>query len=253
MIIASQETNHHVGAAQTLAFVQSVAGPGDTVLEVGCGNGILARHLIDTGLHVTAIDSSIEAVEESQAIGVAAEHVNFLEYTSNTAFDLVLLSRSLHNMQPIDTAVKQAQSLVKEGGLLLLEDFGAELLDMSSAVWFYGLKAVIQANGKALKGRGPALEDGSIPRDSLKSWQNYHFGEHRVAESSAMLAALRTGFDLIEECHVPYLYRYLVDDVSIQQGEQILHWESVLCNLGNIKPIGVRVVARKRNGAASKP
>ncbi len=253
MMIASQEQKRHVGAAQTLAFVQSVAQPGDTILEAGCGNGILASHLIDAGFRVTAIDSSKEAVEEARAIGVAAEHVDFLEYTSGTAFDVVLLSRSLHHMRPIDKAVKQAESLVKSNGLLLLEDFGAELLDMTSAVWFYGLKAVIQANGNASKGRGPALEEGSIPTNCLRSWQDHHFGEHGLAESSAMRMALGTRFHLIEEQRVPYLYRYLVDNVPIRQGEEILHWESVLCNLGIITPIGVRVVARKRNRAAAQP
>lgn len=237
----------HVGAEQTLAFVRTVAQPGATILEAGCGNGILASHLSEAGFHVTAIDNSKKAVEASRAIGVAAEYVDFLEYENDNAFDIVLFSRALHHMHPIDAVVEKAASFLTRKGRLLLEDVGAELIDVASAAWFYGLKSVMQASKEASALRGPALEDGNIPVDPLGSWKQHHFVKHNLAESSAMRTAVKKKFQILDEHAVPYLYRYLVDNLPIEQGEEILNWETLLCKLGIVTLIGVRLVAKKLN------
>jgi len=236
---------HHVGAAHTLAFLQAFASPGERVLDAGCGDGFLAKCLMDAGFKVTAIDTSNEAIEESMGTGVEAQVANFLEYKPAQRFDVILLSRSLHHMHPIEKAVEQAHSLLKEDGLMLLEDFGAELLDLKTAMWFYGLKALILETTKPPKEHGPKLEAGSIPQDPLKNWQDHHFEKHDVIPSSDILPVLPLYFDLIHVEQVPYLYRYLLDYVSHEQGQQIFDWEAALMASATITPIGIRAAGRK--------
>ncbi len=46
--------------------------PGDTVLDLGCGTGADALHLMDAGVHVRAIDASPEMVRLARNRGVDA-------------------------------------------------------------------------------------------------------------------------------------------------------------------------------------
>jgi len=236
----------HPGAAQTLTFILANVKPPASVLEVGCGDGALAKLLIDAGFSVCAIDKNNEAVGKSRAHGVQAIEIGLLEYAPNTEFDAILFSRSLHHIETPENAVRHACTLLKNDGMLLLEDFCRELMDQESALWFFGLKAVLAANGKPLKGHGPKLEDGQIPANPVDAWNAHHLGKHSLADSNQMRRAIELRCNIVEEQHVPYLYRYFLDDVEPAQGEQILSWEKALCESGVVLPIGLRIVARKR-------
>lgn len=236
-----------LGAQHTFEFIQSLLPAGCLVLDAGCGGGLLAKLLLDAGFRVTAIDSKAEAIAECKAIGVEAIESDFLEYRNENQFDAVLLSRALHHMQPLDAALERAQSLLKSNGLLLIEDFGAELVDRTSAVWFYGLKALIEASGVPIKSRGPKLEDGKIPDDPMKSWLEHAFVKHEITPSQEMIRALAERFDILKLERIPYLYRYFLDDVSLNQAVRIFDWEQLLCQEGVFEPIGVRIVAKHRS------
>src|SRR5947208_1769190 len=41
--------------------------PGETVLEIACGNGVFARHLARLGTHVVATDFSTQMLERARA------------------------------------------------------------------------------------------------------------------------------------------------------------------------------------------
>lgn len=68
---------HHLGfgfhaeatAPGILALLEPVRRRGGTVLELGCGSGLLTRHLIDAGHSVVATDAS------EPMLALAAEHV----------------------------------------------------------------------------------------------------------------------------------------------------------------------------------
>jgi SAM-dependent methyltransferase len=237
----------HPGAAQTLTFVLANVKPPALVLEVGCGDGVLAKLLIDAGFSVTAIDKNKEAIEKSGKNGIPAIEVDFLEYAPNIAFDVVLFSRSLHHIETPPNAVKHACTMLKDNGMILLEDFCAELMDQASALWFFGLKSVLAANGKPQKGYGPKLDDGQVPANPVDVWYAHHFGKHSLSDSAQMRRAIECCLQIAEEHHVPYLYRYFLDDVEPRQGEQILRWEQALCDAGALLPLGLRIVAHKQS------
>src|SRR5690349_3396397 len=52
--------------------------PGETVLEIGCGNGVFARRMARLGIHVIATDFSAQFLERARAR--SAEHSDRIEY-----------------------------------------------------------------------------------------------------------------------------------------------------------------------------
>ena len=51
-----------------LALLEPVRARGGLVLEVGCGSGLLTRHLVDAGHRVIATDASPAMVELAQEL-----------------------------------------------------------------------------------------------------------------------------------------------------------------------------------------
>jgi 2-polyprenyl-3-methyl-5-hydroxy-6-metoxy-1,4-benzoquinol methylase len=46
--------------------------PGELILDVGCGDGVLTRRIVEIGASVTGLDSSEEMVEAARARGIHA-------------------------------------------------------------------------------------------------------------------------------------------------------------------------------------
>jgi SAM-dependent methyltransferase len=77
---------HHLGfgfhadncAPGILALLEPVRERNGLVLEVGCGSGLLTRHLVDAGHRVIATDASPAMVELAKQHAAGAEDVNVL-------------------------------------------------------------------------------------------------------------------------------------------------------------------------------
>jgi SAM-dependent methyltransferase len=234
----------HAGAQQTSDFVKQAVPAGARILDVGCGDGMVARALADAGFDVTAIDGNENAIAETRARGINAVHVDFREFSSAEQFDVVLFARSLHHIHPLSDALSKAKSLATTTGIILIDDFGAELFDLRSAAWFYGLKSFLLASGKEPKGRGPKLDGGVVPADGVKHWRDHHFGKHSVSTSEEMLDEISRHFRVDRMERVPYLYRYFLDDVEFEQGVRLLEWERRLIATRMLNPIGIRLELR---------
>jgi len=61
---------------ERLALIAKHIDPGENVLEVDCGPGVLAKMMQERGAHVTGTDLSIVAVERAQAKGIMARQVD---------------------------------------------------------------------------------------------------------------------------------------------------------------------------------
>jgi SAM-dependent methyltransferase len=109
------------------AFVLTQLPPAPArVLEVGCGDGALARRLDKQGYEVLAIDpeppdgplfrrTTIEELEELEPVAA------------------VVASRSLHHVSDLSVALDKIAGLLPAGGLVVIDDFGWERLDDASA------------------------------------------------------------------------------------------------------------------------
>jgi SAM-dependent methyltransferase len=71
-------TNTLIGRAQREAvwrWIDPLFQPGDSILDLGCGTGADAVHMMNRGLHVTGVDASTEMVLMARAGGVEAQQL----------------------------------------------------------------------------------------------------------------------------------------------------------------------------------
>jgi SAM-dependent methyltransferase len=98
------------------------------VLEVGCGNGELSRHLAAAGWDVTGIDP--EAPTDGPFVSATLE-----EFHSDVPFDAAVAIRSLHHLEDLDLGLENLASLLLPAGRLVLFEFAVEHVDEAAASW----------------------------------------------------------------------------------------------------------------------
>jgi 2-polyprenyl-3-methyl-5-hydroxy-6-metoxy-1,4-benzoquinol methylase len=172
--------------------------PPASVLEVGCGNGELARALAAAGHSVLAIDP--EAPE-----GPLFRRTTIEDLDQTGPFDAAVASRSLHHVSDLTRALEKIAALLRDGGVLIVDDFAWERLDADSAQWL-GI--------------------------DLAEWREEHDDLHA---SDAMLAGLDARFTGRAVSRGPYLYREAHQ--AVDEGR-----ERELIEAGRIRAIGFRYV-----------
>jgi ubiquinone/menaquinone biosynthesis C-methylase UbiE len=226
-------TPNEIAAQDTLDFLLPHLKNNIRLLEVGCGQGHLALLLSNHGIQTRAIDIAEEAIVSSKEKNIDAIQADFLNYEDNL-FDVILFSRSLHHITPLEQAVAKAHALLKPHGFLLLEDFAAELANETSIDW---LKQKQQIIGLPYK------------FDSLKDWQEHHYHKHKIAESEEMINTIQKLFSKNNVERTAYLYRYIVQALENENNSQfvknILVEEKKLISKTSLVPIGLRIVAVK--------
>lgn len=88
---------HRTGpTGERLAAFLSAMPPGARILELGCGNGLDAAHMLEQGFDVDATDGTPELVAEaSKRIGGRARIMRFEDLDAETAYDGVWACASL--------------------------------------------------------------------------------------------------------------------------------------------------------------
>jgi SAM-dependent methyltransferase len=214
--------------AETLAFLRSHrTEPPARVLEVGCGDGEFANRLRLGGYEVVAIDESTKAVAKAQALGVDARLARWPAFQDDP-FDVVLFTRSLHHIFPLDEAVAQAGKLLRPGGRLLIEDFAYQEMTTPSAEWLRGVLSLLDAAGFLSWDRGPLGVGFLQADDALAAWHAAR--HHEIHRASAIEFSLRSTFPRVEAVAAPYLYRYVCtllknEAAGYPVGLRVLDWE----------------------------
>jgi 2-polyprenyl-6-hydroxyphenyl methylase/3-demethylubiquinone-9 3-methyltransferase len=110
-----------------LNYIDSIAGlSGKTVLDVGCGGGILSEAMTARGARVTGIDLAdkplkvarlhlLESGLEVEYVKIAAEA---LAATSETRYDVVTCMEMLEHVPDPAATVRACSELVKPGGFV---------------------------------------------------------------------------------------------------------------------------------------
>ena len=94
-----------------------------SALDVGCGDGLLARQLARHCEHVTGIDLDRESLSRGRVRGDSAGRITFVEGDVMThpfcdeSFDLISVVATLHHL-PLATALSRFRSLLRSGGVL---------------------------------------------------------------------------------------------------------------------------------------
>jgi SAM-dependent methyltransferase len=99
-------------------FFELVPPPGRATLEIGCGEGRVARDLAARGHAVTALDSSPTLLAHARELGGAAfvlGHAERLPF-DDAAFDLVVAHNSLMDVDDLPASVGEAARVLEPGG-----------------------------------------------------------------------------------------------------------------------------------------
>jgi SAM-dependent methyltransferase len=92
--------------------------PGELILDVGCGDGVLTERIVGAGAHVIGIDSSEEMVEAARARGIDAfvADAEQMDVERFGAFDAVFSNAALHWMLDPDAVACGIFRALRDGG-----------------------------------------------------------------------------------------------------------------------------------------
>ncbi len=196
--------------------------PPARVLEVGCGQGELTTALAVAGYDVLGIDP-----RAPHGDGFRRIRLEDLE-PSDGPYDAVIASLSLHHIRDLARALDLIVELLEPGGMLLLDEFGWDLVDEPTLDWFYGQQRALAADGR---GEAPASLDALTDE-----WKADHLGLHGF---EALRRELAERF--VEQVFewTPFLYR-LVGGVATEVLEQ------ALIDGGAVRALGFRYAGTPR-------
>lgn len=237
--------------SETLRFLERVLPPAPArLLEVGCGDGRIAAALAALGYGVTALDeipAPAPGVAREGVAWIASDFLFFGGAPDGAPFDVILFSRSLHHIAPLDRALDHAASLLAPGGLLVAEEFAVERVNHPTARWWYDLEAVLVA-ASILPPPDPTL---AAVRNPLGRWRQEHAADPPLATGHAMLAGVRERFETGPAEEAPYLYRAVaarataVPGVADRVVRQVHEIEERLIRERDIAAAGLRIVGTR--------
>jgi SAM-dependent methyltransferase len=136
------------------------------VLEIGCGEGELARAVARLGYQIVAIDP--RAPE-----GDIFERVSLEEFAGPGPFDAVLANRALHHIPDLAGALDRVARLLRPRGRLIVHEHAWERMDERTARWYLDHRAAIDPTAP------PSVES------CLSHWSAAHAGLHGSEEMRA--------------------------------------------------------------------
>lgn len=205
--------------------LDQIDDPPSRVLEVGCGEGELARALARAGHSVTAIDP--QAPE-----GPIFRRARIEEFSDPARFDHIVAILSLHHVEDLGRALDKMANLLRDGGTLVMVEFAWDRIDEATARW-------------ALESLPPASSEGHswLERCCRGERGTAEWAEQGFHGSRRMREELGRRFDERHFEWAPYLYPDLEEDVS--EADEMAAIES-----GTINATGFRYVGSKRASAA---
>jgi len=203
------------------------------VLEVGCGEGRLARNMFAAGYRVVAIDP--RAPE-----GPLFERATIEEFVTSEPFDAAIATLSLHHIADLDQAVAKIADLVVPGGTFVLVELASEGFDEATAAW--ALQHLVPGNEDGWLGRRRnewLAQDGGSHDSGFAEYLHRWASSNQFHSGAAMLEVCRSHFDEVHFEAWPYLYPEL-EDVTRDQ-------ESALIEAGRIQATGFSFVGSARS------
>lgn len=125
---------------------------GERILDLGCGDGVLTKELMDRGCEVLGVDASPAMVEAAQARGVSAEVMNGHDLPFHEQFEAVFSNAALHWMLEPDEVLRRIWRSLRPGGRFVTEFGGQGNLT------------------QVLTGLRRVLKDHGYDPDSIRPW-----------------------------------------------------------------------------------
>ena len=165
-----------------LAFARgALPDPPARVLEIGAGDGALARALRDAGYDVTAIDPKAQD-------GTGVEQRALLEQAGT--FDAAVAIVSLHHVEPLAESCAHLAGLLVPGGTLVVDELDVGRYDERVTTWWLHQR------------RAAGHEDHHDAASILDGMRGH------IHPLDAVREALAPHFALGEPVRGPYLHRW---------------------------------------------
>jgi len=123
-----QDYAHHAGfvPALGLPLVDWLAPrPGERILDLGCGDGVLTLELQRRGALVQGLDASPAMVAAARARGLTVDLGDGASFTTDTPFDAVFSNAALHWMTRPEAVIAAVTRALRPGGRFVGEFGGA--------------------------------------------------------------------------------------------------------------------------------
>jgi trans-aconitate methyltransferase len=128
--MSSQQTWDPAVYARNARFVSDLGAPvlellaprpGERILDLGCGDGVLTKKLVDLGCEVVAVDSSLPQVEAAKALGLDAHVMDAEALPFRDEFDAVFSNAVLHWIRRADPMIAAVCRSLRPGGRFVAE------------------------------------------------------------------------------------------------------------------------------------
>ena len=95
--------------------------PGEEILDLGCGDGVLTAQIADRGAHVLGVDASPEMVDAARNRGIAAQVIDATQLPFHRKFDAVFSNAALHWIHDQPALLRGVANALKPGGRFVAE------------------------------------------------------------------------------------------------------------------------------------
>ncbi len=167
------------------SFVHELAGgalewlaarPGESILDLGCGDGQLTQRIAAAGAQVVGVDASAEMAASARARGLQADAGNAeaLPYTP-ASFHAVFSNAALHWVRDQDAMMAGVRGVLRPGGRFVAEMGGhGNIAAIRTA-----LAAVLERHG--FGGREEGVNYYPTPESYTRRLQRHGFAVQRMA------------------------------------------------------------------------
>ena len=98
--------------------------PGERILDLGCGDGVLTARLIEAGAEVTGLEPDPDMAAAARGRGVAVMEQDAHEPFGEGAFDAVFSNAALHWMRDPEGVLRHVRRALRPGGRFVAEQGG---------------------------------------------------------------------------------------------------------------------------------
>jgi trans-aconitate methyltransferase len=95
--------------------------PGEHILDLGCGDGVLTKKIADVGCRVVGVDSSADFVAAARKLGLEVLEMNVYELDFGPVFDAVFSNAALHWMKDADRVIRTVARSLRSKGRFVAE------------------------------------------------------------------------------------------------------------------------------------
>jgi trans-aconitate methyltransferase len=125
--------------------------PGERILDLGCGDGVLTAKIAAAGADVVAVDAAPDMVAAARAKGLEARVMPGQRLVFEREFDAVFSNAALHWMRPPETVIAGVARALKPGGRFVAEMGGHN----NTAAIQVAFRAVLAKRGIEALSRSP--------------------------------------------------------------------------------------------------